>query len=300
MSLPAASRGILATVLRLRNASERECGAGDLFAACDRLPYTRNTGRAGGGAMPMVDVGAAGDPRSGPAASDSAVSGHANATRNAGDIHDPRPTIDIRAILFTVADGALLVALGRHNDGWGLPRGDPSPSDTLDAAARRIVREGTGLQEQYLEQLYTLSVRAAPEWTIIVGYMALVCSGQAPAPPLAGSWHDVAALPQLSHADQMVIDYALVRLRAKLGYTNIAFHLLPQTFTLSELQGAYEAILSRRLDKRNFRRRVIASGILSPTPEKRRDGSHRPAVLYRFRADENRETYLTPPWAEGT
>ncbi len=250
--------------------------------------------------MPMVDEGVARDPWSGPPAVAPAVSGPDDARLDAAPAETPRPAIDIRAILFTVADGALLVALGRRDVGWGLPRGDPSPLDTLDASARRIVREGTGLQEQYLEQLYTLSVRETPDWTIIVGYMALVCSGAAPPPPQAGTWHDVTTLPPLSHADQMVIDYALVRLRAKLGYTNVAFHLLPQTFTLSELQGAYETILSRRLDKRNFRRRVIASGILSPTSEKRRDGSHRPAVLYRFRANEDHETHLTPPWAEGT
>jgi len=238
------------------------------------------------------------DGRSGQPASAPTVSNRDEPVTDGVPPGNVRPTIDIRTILFTVADNALLVALGEHGVGWGLPRGDPSPMDTLDGAARRIVREGTGLQEQYLEQLYTLSVPAAPDWTIIVGYVALVCSVQAP-PPLAGLWHDVTALPSLSHADQMVIDYALVRLRAKLGYTNVAFHLLPQTFTLSELQSAYETILSRRLDKRNFRRRVIASGILSATSEKRRDGSHRPAVLYRFRAIDDRETYLTPPWAEG-
>ncbi|MER3486816.1 MAG: NUDIX hydrolase, partial [Chloroflexota bacterium] len=93
--------------------------------------------------------------------------------------------------------------------------------------------------------------------------------------------------PPLSETDRKVIDYALMRLRAKIGYTNIAFHLLKDTFTLTELQKAYETILGRRLDKRNFRRRVIASGILEATPNKRRDGSHRPAALYRFRAEHD-------------
>ena len=97
----------------------------------------------------------------------------------------------------------------------------------------------------------------------------------------------------------MVVDYALMRLRAKLGYTNVAFHLLPEQFTLSELQETYETILARRLDKRNFRRRMIASGILLETEAKRREGSHRPATLYRFRPTDDRESYLTPPWAEG-
>jgi hypothetical protein len=97
--------------------------------------------------------------------------------------------------------------------------------------------------------------------------------------------------------DRRVLDYALMRLRAKLGYTNIAFHLLPPTFTLSELQLAYEAVLGHPVDKRNFRRRMIASGILDQLDEKRRDGSHRPAALYRFASRDDREAYLTPPWA---
>ena len=102
----------------------------------------------------------------------------------------------------------------------------------------------------------------------------------------------------MSAPDRMVIDYALVRLRAKLGYTTVAFHLLPPTFTLTELQGAYETILGHPLDKRNFRRRVIAAGILARTDAQRRMGSHRPAALYRFQSLDDRETYLTPPWAE--
>ena len=249
--------------------------------------------------MPMVDEGPPDDPESGRPACSRLPATRDGASTNMLGMSSGDPTLDLRAILFTVADSALLVALNQRNHGWEIPRGAPAPFDSLDAAARTIIREGTGLHEQYLEQLYTLSVREDPGWTIIIGYTALVSSGQAPPPALAGSWHDVTTLPPLSHTDRMVIDYAVVRLRAKLGYTNIAFHLLPQTFTLSELQGAYETILSRRLDKRNFRRRMIASGILSATLEQRRDGSHRPAVLYRFRADDDRETYLTPPWAEG-
>src|SRR5690606_37800830 len=97
--------------------------------------------------------------------------------------------------------------------------------------------------------------------------------------------------------ERMVLDYALIRLRAKLGYTIIAFHLVPETFTLSELQQTYESILGHQVDKRNFRRRMIASGILLATQEKRREGSHRPAALYRFASPDDQSTYLTPPWA---
>ena len=209
------------------------------------------------------------------------------------------PSVDVRVVAFTVAGGALQVALDGGPDAARIPRGKPSPAEPLDAAARRIARAALGLQEQYLEQLYTLSLPEPPRWTVIVGYLALVSSGRGGAPPGDGAWSDTADLPALAPADRMVADYALTRLRAKLGYTNIAFHLLPETFTLTELQHAYETILAGRLDKRNFRRRVIASGILVQTPDKRRDGSHRPAALYRFRPGDDRETYLPPPWAAG-
>ena len=101
----------------------------------------------------------------------------------------------------------------------------------------------------------------------------------------------------------MVLDYGVFRLRAKLSYTTIAFHLLPETFTFTELQQTYEAVLGQRLDKRNFRRRMIAAEIVVGTPAKRRDGSHRPATLYSFRAEHDAAAYLTPAWAvaaEGT
>jgi len=214
--------------------------------------------------------------------------------------HDGLPGVDLRAVLFTIHDGSLLVALTEGEVGARLPRGFPSLAETLDSSARQIVRTATGVQEQYLEQLYTLSVREPAPWTIVVSYMALVSTTSgATLDGKAGLWHRAPNLPRLSETDRMVVDYALLRLRAKLGYTNVAFHLLSPTFTLTELQSAYETILAGPLDKRNFRRRVIASGILEQTGEKRREGSHRPATLYRFRPEADGETYLTPPWAEG-
>ena len=209
------------------------------------------------------------------------------------------PTVDLKIVLFTIADGRLQVALHNQNGALHLPVGMPQPNQSLDAEARRIARETIGLQEQYLEQLNTLSVHEPAGWVITVGYLGLICSNPDATPAVGGWWYEVDALPPLSRTDRMVVDYALLRLRAKLAYTTIAFHLLPATFTLSELQGAYEAILDRRLDKRNFRRRVTAAGMLETTGAKRREGSHRPALLYRFRAVHDRETYLTPPWAEG-
>ena len=212
---------------------------------------------------------------------------------------EPRPFVDIRIVLVTVAGGQLLVSLEDALPSLRLHRGQPHPNVPLDPEARRVLRESTGRREEYLEQLYTLSGAGDRGWEIVVAYLGLVATVSGTLPALGGSWHDVRALPSLESPDRMVIDYAVQRLRAKIGYTTIAFHLLPPTFTLSELQGAYESILDQSLDKRNFRRRVLAADFLTPTAEKRRVGSHRPALLYRFRDAHDRETYLTPGWVEG-
>jgi 8-oxo-dGTP diphosphatase len=91
----------------------------------------------------------------------------------------------------------------------------------------------------------------------------------------------VLALPQLAYDHNAIAAYALQRLQAKLGYTNIVYSLLPREFTLAELQEIYEVILDRQLDRRNFRRKILALGLLKPLQKTRR-GAHRPATLYTF------------------
>ena len=205
------------------------------------------------------------------------------------------PAVDLRVVPLTVIEGRLQVGLLGFPDRH-LPGGIPTADRTLDAEARRVVREAAGLSERYLEQLFTLSVEGERGWTVIVSYLALIDPGDSEESAPASSWFDVGEPGLLADDDQKVLDYATVRLRAKIGYSNIAFHLLPLTFTLRELQTAYEAILGHPLDKRNFRRRVIAAELIEATGSKRRDGSHRPALLYRFRADHDPATYLTPTW----
>lgn len=209
------------------------------------------------------------------------------------------PAVDVRIVLFTIADGRLVLYLRGTDHGDRLPGGEPLLGESLDADARRLLRAETGGREEYLEQLYTLGVTTSCYWRVIVTYLGLAKTDGAAPPPSSGSWHDLDALPSISESDRLLVDYGARRLRAKLGYTTIAFHLLPATFTLSELQTAYEAVLGSTLDKRNFRRRVLAADFLAATSEKRRVGSHRPALLYRFRAVHDHESYLTPTWAEG-
>ena len=97
------------------------------------------------------------------------------------------------------------------------------------------------------------------------------------------AWFPVADLPPLAFKNDDVIEYALQRLRAKLDYSNVAYSLLPEEFTLSQLQATYEAILGRPLDKRNFRKRVTTLALLEATGRQAGAGRHRPAQLYRFR-----------------
>lgn len=207
------------------------------------------------------------------------------------------PGVDVRVVLFTVSDGTLWVAVEETGEGAALPKGEPQPEEALDVAATRILAERLGVEERYLEQLYSVAQGAGREWTLTVAYLGLALAEPEGPPATTGAWIEADELSALGPLDRKIVEYALLRLRAKLGYTTIAFHLLPRQFSLSELQGAYESVLGRSLDKRNFRRRIQAGGFLEATGETRREGSHRPARLYRFRAAHDADTYLTPAWA---
>ena len=213
---------------------------------------------------------------------------------------DRVPRVDVRVVLFTVSDGRLLIALQERGACQALPRGSPTLAESLDATGTRILTNDVGIAERYIEQLYSISHRSEGVWTVTVTYLALALASTGGPSPNSAAWFDAGRLPTLNQFDGMIADYALFRLRAKLGYTTIAFHLLPPSFSLSELQTVYEAVLDREVDKRNFRRRIHAAGVLEGTGENRREGSHRPARLYRFRAVHDAETYLTPAWATGS
>ena len=203
------------------------------------------------------------------------------------------PGLIVSVVLFRLRAGELQVSLEK-NIRDRLPSDAPRPDESLDTAAHRIVRSLLRANEEYMEQLYTFSPANAPQRNVVVSYLALQQPSDSDSSTDDSSWHRISAVSLDDGADQSVLDYALIRLRAKLGYTNVAFHLVPEKFTLPELQRAYESILLHAVDKRNFRRRILASGILTQTDEKRRDGSHRPAALYRFASQEDHTSYLTP------
>lgn len=190
------------------------------------------------------------------------------------------------------ADGALAVVLAPlpldspFSGAWALPGRRVRVAEDLEVAARRVLASFAGLTEpRHLEQLATFGRpdRDPRGRVVSVSYLALQ-----PAPvPLKGKarWWPVAERPALAFDHDEIVDSGLERLRARLTYSNVAFGLLPDTFTLSELQAVYETALGRPVDKRNFRRRVVALGMVVEASGMRR-GSHRPAQLYRFARTE--------------
>jgi ADP-ribose pyrophosphatase YjhB (NUDIX family) len=204
-----------------------------------------------------------------------------------------RVAVDVA--VFTVRDGALHVLLVQTSGGpfagaWALPGGLVRDDESLDDAAARTLAARTGVGGIYLEQLYTFgSPDRDPHARIVsVAYVALIPdAGRFPGvdgdPKYArAAWCPVRRLPALAYDHAHVVRTAVVRLRAKLGYTNLVYTLLPAAFTFSELQAVYEAILGRRLDRRNFRKKILSTNLVAPIGRLRR-GPHRPAALHRFR-----------------
>lgn len=200
------------------------------------------------------------------------------------------PAVAVLVVIFTVEDDVLKALLIRRSaepfkDYWSLPGGLLQPPESLDQAAVRKLEEETGVSDVFLEQLYTFCDLDG-RGSVAVAYFALVQHQRARLARRTDwqpAWFPVAALPDLAFANNRVIDYALQRLRAKLDYSNVAYSLLPEEFTLSQLQRVYEAILARPLDKRNFRKRILSLGIIEPTGGTSAEGAHRPARLYTFR-----------------
>ena len=208
----------------------------------------------------------------------------------AGPAADSCPAVAVIVVIFTVDDGELRVLLISRSAEpfrglWSLPGGVLAPDQSLDEAAVHKLQRETGVTDVYLEQLFTFH-NLDDRRSVAVAYFALVDSRQA---ELAHrrtwrpAWFPVADLPPLAFDNNRVIDYALQRLRAKLDYSNVAYSVLPHYFTLSQLQRVYEAILSRPLDKRNFRKRMLSLAIIEPTGRTATEGAHRPAQLYAFR-----------------
>ncbi|GHO66719.1 NUDIX hydrolase [Ktedonobacter sp. SOSP1-52] len=204
-----------------------------------------------------------------------------------------RPSVTVDVVMMSLRQKDLQVLLVKRRSWpyegmWAIPGGFVNIDESLEDAAKRELQEETQVENVYLEQLYTFGEPGRDPRTrvITVVYFALLDSERlqvkAASDAVDVDWFPVYDLPPLAFDHQQILEYTLNRLRGKLEYTTIAFNLLSEQFTLRELQRVYEIILHKKLDKRNFRKKILSTGILEDTGAKKMEGTHRPARLYRF------------------
>ena len=208
-----------------------------------------------------------------------------------------QPAVTVDLVIFTVNEDMLKVMLVKRAeepfaDSWSLPGGFIKNSESLEAAALRVLKEKAGVENVYVEQLYTFGDpnRDPRARVITVTYFALIPWKDLFPPPSDKvtdlRWASVNHLPKLAFDHREIVSYAVQRLRAKASYSNIVYSLMPRQFRLSELQRMYEIIINHKLDKRNFRKRMLATRLLQETGRKDVAGAHRPAMLYKFKKME--------------
>lgn len=207
----------------------------------------------------------------------------------------PRPAMTVDAVIFGVDDkGLKLLLIKRRDDpfkdSWALPGGflDVDKDDNAEEAVARELQEETALENMYLEQLYTFSQKGRDprERVVTVSYYGLVRPDALK--PVAGDdakevkWFNVKRLPKLAFDHKDIVQMGLQRLRAKVRYQPVGFELLPEKFSLPQLQQLYEHLLQTTLDKRNFRKKILDTGVVQALDEYEAGVPHRPAQLYKF------------------
>lgn len=202
-------------------------------------------------------------------------------------------TVDV--VIFTVREKKLQVLLVQRaqepfKDCWAIPGGFVRLTEDLDDAAQRVLLEKTQVKNVYLTQLHTFGNpnRYPKSRVITVSYCALIRSEELKLVPELDfgvkdiQWHPITDIPSLAYDHPEIIKHAIEYLRDNVEQKPLAFQLLPKKFTLTQLQKAYEMILDKELDKRNFRKKILSVGILTELMEQSKEGSKRPARLYSF------------------
>jgi len=204
------------------------------------------------------------------------------------------PALAVDAVLFTIDKDELKILLIKINSGpyknkWAFPGGLAQTKETLDETAKRVLFQKTNIDNVHLEQLYSFSdlKRDVRGRVVSVAYFALVNNPynfkiKTTSYYSEISWWSVKNLPPMAFDHQKIVNYAFERLKSKIEYTNIVYSLLPEEFTLTELQNVYEIILDKKLDKRNFRKKMTSLDLIKKTGNKRKGEVHRPAELFCF------------------
>ena len=207
----------------------------------------------------------------------------------------PRPSLTVDCVIFGLDESSqlkvLLIQRAKEpfKGQWALPGGFVDMDEPLEKAALRELEEETGVRDVFIEQLYTFGApdRDPRGRVVSVGYFALVNLAEHPVQAASDArnvkWFELDVLPELAFDHDQILTVAINRLRAKVRYQPIGFELLPDQFTLTQLQQLYETILGVKepLNKRNFRTRILKMGVLREVG-KQEGVAHRPAKLYSF------------------
>ncbi len=169
-----------------------------------------------------------------------------------------------------------------------LPGDLVNQNEDIDSSAKRVLRELAGLEDIFLEQLYTFGnlTRHPLGRVVTIAYYALIKPSDSNLVPASfakrAEWRAISDIKELAFDHYNILSAALNRLKGKIRYQPIGFNLLPEKFTLSQLQKLYEVILDTDYDKRNFRKKILSMDILIPTNERQKGVAHRAARLYEF------------------
>lgn len=196
-------------------------------------------------------------------------------------------------VILTIIDNELQVLLIKMKKSpfvghWAVPGGMVKVDESVDDSAKRHLLTKAGVRDIYLEQLYTFGgIDRDPYGRVVsVAYFALIPSDGLKIKTSEEyadiKWFSVNKLPKLAYDHKEIIKSSISRLKAKLEYTNIVYSLMSKEFSLSELQKTYEVILNKKLDKRNFRKKLLSLGLVVKTGRLKMGDSNRPAELYKF------------------
>lgn len=206
-----------------------------------------------------------------------------------------KPSVTADIVIYTIQNNELKVLLVKRDlepfkGEWAIPGGFVRIHESLEDAAKRELKEETGVKDVYLEQLYSFGYpKRDPRGRVItIAYMALINSEKiklkAATDVSDAQWFSIKKIPRVAFDHKKILDYSLKRLKWKFEYTIVAFSLLPKKFTISEIQKIYEIVFNRQFDKRNFAKKILSLDILKEE-EIKKDVSHRPPMLYSLKKD---------------